>query len=255
MLTLTSTPRAVKILPTDPLCHGDSAALMTGAPNALSRHDRRRAADLAQPFKGQPPQLDALTPDTDVVTLTVGGNDIELAEYAALCIQSDCTGDPTAAILDRMPAMGGGVFELLRQVEARSPDATIVFAAYGRQLTLGENAPGVQHDPICEPGVLSGPERAEGGAVLSAFNYTLREAARLAGNRGIDVTFVSPYRDSFRLHPAFVGHSLCESGESFYRGFDALAPGQEGPEAILHLNRAGQSALADLIRHSVPELG
>ncbi|HEU5121452.1 MAG TPA: hypothetical protein VFT59_01290 [Candidatus Saccharimonadales bacterium] len=37
----------------------------------------------------------------------------------------------------------------------------------------------------------------------------------------------------------------------FYRGFDALAPGQEGSDAILHLNQPGHAALYQLTRHAV----
>ena len=64
--------------------------------------------------------------------------------------------------------------------------------------------------------------------------------------------YVSPYqKNSVDLRQSFVGHSLCQEGAPYYRGFDALAPGQEGAEAVLHLNKAGQSALADLIVREV----
>lgn len=78
--------------------------------------------------------------------------------------------------------------------------------------------------------------------VVRGIDATLRETARQAR-----VAFVSPYVNSVDLDPSFAGHSLCESTDPFYRGFDALAPGQEGSDAILHLSRTGQTALADLI--------
>lgn len=59
---------------------------------------------------------------------------------------------------------------------------------------------------------------------------------------------MSPFADSARLHPSFAGHSLCEDKAPYYRGFDALAEGQEGPDAVLHLNKEGQAALADLVQ-------
>ena len=113
---------------------------------------------------------------------------------------------------------------------------------YGSQLTAGENAQGVPLDPICDPGFFSSQERVDGNQVASALDATLRRTARQAG-----ATYVSPYlKNSVDLHPAFVGHSLCQTAEPYYRGFDALAPGQEGLEAVLHLNKAGQAAAADL---------
>jgi lysophospholipase L1-like esterase len=206
-------------------------------------------ADLRQPFKGQPPQLDALTRSTNIVLLTIGTNDVDYAGYGGFCIQADCTGAPTADILGRLPAMGANVSALIGDIKARSPHAKVALVAYGRQLSIADNAPGVPLDPICAPEVFTSQERVQGNSVASALDRTLREAARSA-----KATFVSPYTNSVDVRPGFAGHSLCEGGTPFYRGFDALAPGQEGAEAVLHLNAAGQAAMARLVRQRVFEL-
>ena len=205
--------------------------------------------DLRQPFKGEAPQLDALTPRTNIVLLTVGTNDVDYASYGGFCIQADCTGAPTADILSRLPAMGANVSALIGDIKARSPRAKVVLVAYGRQLGIADNAPGIPLDPICAPEVFTSQERVQGNGVASALDRTLRESARSSR-----VTFVSPYTNSVDVRPSFAGHSLCEGGTSFYRGFDALAPGQEGAEAVLHLNADGQAAMARLVRRSVFEL-
>lgn len=200
-------------------------------------------SDLGQSFKGEPPQLDALRPDTHVVFLSIGTSDIEFADYGLLCIAADCSGAASQAEIAEMPAMGQNVAALLDEIRSRSPRAKIVMTGYGRQVTAGENAPGVPLDPICDPGIFSSQERADGSEVVSALDATLRRTAREGG-----AMYVSPYRgNSVDLHPAFAGHSLCEGTDPYYRGFDALAPGQEGPEAVVHLNAAGQAAMADLV--------
>lgn len=200
-------------------------------------------ADLRQSFKGEPPQLDALRPDTHVVFLTVGTSDIDFADYGLLCVVGDCSGAPSQAEIAEMPGMGANGATLLGEIKARSPWAKIVTTGYGSQLTVGENAQGVPLDPICDPGFFSSQERIDGNQVASALDATLRRTARQA-----HAAYVSPYRkNSVDLRPSFVGHSLCQAGAPYYRGFDPLAPGQEGAEAVLHLNKAGQSALADLI--------
>jgi hypothetical protein len=102
--------------------------------------------------------------------------------------------------------------------------------------------------------VFSDEERVEGNNVSSALDVTLRLATLAAKAHRVDVQFVSPYTNSVNLQPEFAGHSLCESAPQFYRGFDALAPGQEGPDAVLHLNQPGQAAMADLIQRKVPVL-
>jgi lysophospholipase L1-like esterase len=202
-------------------------------------------ATLSQTFKGEPPQLDALRQDTHVVFLSIGTNDIGFADYGLQCVLADCSGAPSQAELAAMPAMGQNVTALLAEIKTRSPHANIVVTGYGSQLTAGENAADVPLDPICDPSFFSAQERVEGNQVARALDATLRGAARSAG-----AAFVSPFqRNSADLRPSFDGHSLCQADVPFYRGFDALAPGQEGTEAVLHLNKAGQSALADLILH------
>ncbi|MFF3438158.1 SGNH/GDSL hydrolase family protein [Streptosporangium sp. NPDC002721] len=208
--------------------------------------------DLRQTFKGEPPQLGALRRNTDLVTLNIGGNDIDFAGYGNVCVQADCTGAPTTAILDRMPALKRSLSGLLTEIRRRSPHARIVMTGYGRAVTRGQNATGVPLDPICDAGVLSAGERLAGARVSGTLDATLSQTARAARTRGIDVRFVSPHRSSTTLHPEFAGHSLCESTAPFYRGFDALAPGQEGGVAVLHLNRQGHAALATLIQRKVP---
>lgn len=199
-------------------------------------------ADLSQEFKGEPPQLDALRRDTHVVFLSVGTSDIDFAGYGLQCVAGDCSGPPTEAELAELPGMGQNVATLLGEIKARSPWAKIVMTGYGSQLTEGENAPGVTHDALCDPAFFSSQERIDGNRVASGIDTTLRRTARQAG-----VTYVSPYLRSGELHPTFAGHSLCQSDDPYYRGLEALDPGQEGMEAVLHLNQKGQAALADLI--------
>jgi hypothetical protein len=201
-------------------------------------------ADLSRPFKGGAPQLDALRPDTHLVLLSIGTNDIDFAAYGLTCIAADCSGPATQAQLAKLPGMGQNVAALLTEIKTRSPRAKIVLTGYGRQLTAGENAAGVPLDPICDPAYFSSQERVDGNQVASGIDATLRATAKEAG-----VRFASPYTaNSVDLQPSFAGHSLCEAGAPFYRGFDALAPGQEGQEAVLHLNAVGQTALADLVQ-------
>ncbi|MET8008214.1 SGNH/GDSL hydrolase family protein [Nonomuraea glycinis] len=210
-------------------------------------------ADLRKTFKGEPPQLNALRRDTGLVTLTVGGNDIDLAAFGNVCLQGDCTGAATTAILERVPGVAPTLRGLLAKIKQRSPRAQIILTGYGRAVTDGPNTPDVALDPICDAGVLTEEERASGGRVFAALDAALSRAARSAKASGINVRFVSPYRNSTALRPEFAGHSLCESTTPFYRGFDALAPGQEGPVAVLHLNQQGHAALAQLIlRQTLP---
>lgn len=200
-------------------------------------------ADLRQPYRGQPPQLDALQPQTDVVYLSVGTSDVAFADYGTQCVVGDCSGAISDAEIAELPGMGQNVAALVGDIKARSPQAKIVMTGYGSMLTAGANPPGASLDQICDPGFFSAQERVDGNRVVSALDATLRRTAQQAG-----ATYVSPYlNNSADLHPSFAGRSLCAGTDPYYRGFEALAPGQEGVEAVLHLNKAGQAALADLV--------
>jgi lysophospholipase L1-like esterase len=201
-------------------------------------------ADLSRPYKGEPAQLDALTKHTDVVTLTIGANDISFASYGGLCIVSDCSGAPTAGELAQLPAVQSNLSALLATIAAKSPHAQIVLAGYGRQLNPGPNPAGVALDPICGDGVITPAERTDGYQVSFALDTTLRTAAK---SSPAHVKFVSPYQADGSVSAAFAGHSLCEGGAPFYRGLEALAPGQEGQDVVLHLNADGHAALAEQI--------
>ncbi|WP_434445653.1 SGNH/GDSL hydrolase family protein [Lentzea sp. E54] len=201
-------------------------------------------ADLSRPFKDRPAQLDALKRGTELVLLTVGTNDLDYASYGGMCIQADCTGAPTEAVLAKLPGMGRNVTALLTEIRERSPRARVVLVGYGRQVSTSDNPPGVALDPICGEGILTTAERREGNKIADGVDATLRSAVAAASSTGVRVRYASP----FSRPDTFEGHALCESGTPFLRGFDALAPGQEGTEAVFHPNQQGQTALASLVR-------
>jgi len=204
--------------------------------------------DLSTKFKNEPPQLDALKTTTDLVLLTIGGNDVNFAGYAGLCLQSDCTGAGSQAVLAQLPNLTARLTALLGEVKHRSPRARVVLSGYGRAFAPGANAPDVPLDPICGDGILTLPERAEGASVSKGVDQAVRDGVRAARRQGVNAAYASAYTDNGTLRPEFEGHSACEGGTPFYRGLDALAPGQEGPVAILHPSKAGQAAFATLVK-------
>ena len=91
-----------------------------------------------------PAQLDALTTGTDLVTLGIGGNDLDLfATLLQTCISVRSTDPAGAPCQDRLSARGvdldteidtirDRVATSLRQVERRAPDATVLLVGYPR---------------------------------------------------------------------------------------------------------------------------
>ena len=98
------------------------------------------------PLGVNPPQFDALRPDTDLVTLTISGNDIGFTEILFTCARLSAT-DPFGNPCQREATAGGGDFyaqriseaapkvaRVLDGIRARSPHATVLLVGYLRIL-------------------------------------------------------------------------------------------------------------------------
>lgn len=92
---------------------------------------------LTVPQDGNPLQIDAVTRDTALVTVTIGGNDIRYTASTFACsgapASDRCTANlDQAAIngaLEQLPTKLSSMFDAIK---AKAPDATIVLVAYPR---------------------------------------------------------------------------------------------------------------------------
>jgi lysophospholipase L1-like esterase len=93
-----------------------------------------------------PPQFDALRPDTDLVTLTISGNDIGFTDLFFTCARLSLT-DPFGAPCERLATAGGNdlyaqrladaapkLARVLEGIRERSPHATVLLVGYLRIL-------------------------------------------------------------------------------------------------------------------------
>lgn len=107
----------------DQTCGGATTAHVVGAWNEL------------------PAQVDAIGPETRLVTVTIGGNDVNYVGnlFMSMCTPGEivqageyripCTG-PSAPEETAYDALTAGLIEIARQVEARAPEALLVFVQY-----------------------------------------------------------------------------------------------------------------------------
>ncbi|MBM7769959.1 lysophospholipase L1-like esterase [Actinokineospora baliensis] len=181
-----------------------------------------------------PPQLDALKPDTDLVTITIGGNDMGFGEILGTCAQlgaQDPAGAPcrehyTAGggdeLLDRIARAGTLVDRVLAQIRERSPRATVIVVGYLRILPPTKG---------CWPQVpFAAGDTAYFDRTEKALNQALGERARAAGAR-----FVNPYLFS-------ITHDACQPEHR--RWVEPLRPA--APSVPMHPNEAGMAAVAGL---------
>ena len=185
-------------------------------------------------YPGLRPQLDALTPSTDLVTITIGGNDSStFAGAMAKCISAGATrpgiwdpcrqqyGDSLARpILDTThPAL----VRALHDIRARSPRAEVVIVGYPWLLPPTGGCPATM--PLA-PGDV--PYLRE---LQTTLNGTVRRAATETGATFVDMSVRSEGRDG------------CQSPDVRWieplLGTDQLVP--------VHPNAAGERAIADAV--------
>ena len=195
-----------------------------------ARTDHMTAPQPVQPGPN-PPQFDALTPDTDPVTVTIGGNDINIGGLWLTCAQLG-SGDPFGNPCQRQVTAGGTdpypqrtatapkVAQVLDGIHQRSPRATVLLVGYLRLLPpVGSCYPGF---PIAR------------GDVPYVDGVEQRLTAMLtdqASNHG--AVFVDAYTAS-------MGHDACQPpGVKWVEG---TAP--TSPALAFHPNATGMDAVA-----------
>lgn len=188
---------------------------------------------LSEPQHGAPPQISALTGSEELVTVTIGGNDVGYVPmlFAAGLPRAfrrlPLLGKVLSAQLDpraredSLTEVAVALEEVGRTVRARAPRATVLFVDY---LTLLP-PPGVPAPPLSDTDVATGRHVADTLERLTA------EAAAATGCGLVRAA------EHSRPHHAW-------SAEPWTTRFGLPLPGRPAP---LHPNAAGMRAVADLI--------
>jgi lysophospholipase L1-like esterase len=177
-----------------------------------------------------PAQYAALTKDTKLVTVGIGGNDIGFGEIVKTCLSATPFGSPckdrytaggTDELRQRINALGGTLTTVLKEVHRRSPDARVALVGYPS--VLPATGPG------CYPAVPITPgDVAYLRGVLADLNTRIRRSAD-AG----EATYVDTYTST-------VGHDICQvPGTKWIEGLIPTAPA-----APVHPNAQGSAALS-----------
>lgn len=178
-----------------------------------------RTTDLAagQRLLGEPlpPQLGALGPETDLVTVGIGGNDLDL--FTALA--AGAVPDDLEAATRRT---GLNLEQALREARSRAPEATVVLVGYPRLVEPGETCP--DRLPLTAEAV----DAAARGQLL--LRDAMRQAARRAGALFAD------------LYAASRNHDVC-SASPWVNGVRT----ERGKAAAYHPLAEGMRAAADLV--------
>jgi lysophospholipase L1-like esterase len=185
---------------------------------------------ITTPQKDRPPQIEAITPDTKLVTITIGGNDVDytvtnLACSGAAQSGQDCLGTivQPADIDAKLAALPAKLDATFAAIKAKAPKATILVLPYLRVM------PAVPAP--CPPSV---PMSTPTLYYLRDFGDRLHTATKQSAARE-KVRFVDSYRPK--------GHDACAAPAQ--RWVEGAAPAS--PAVSYHPNAAGMRAQAKMI--------
>ena len=183
-----------------------------------------------------PPQFDALRPDTSLVTVGIGGNDIGFGEIVTTCVLQGRSTASRQPCTDKYTA--GGTDELAKRIEATAPKVAATLAG------IRERSPGARVLVVGYPTILplSGPTCpaqvpvADGDLpylrkVVPALNDMLAAQAAAGG-----AEYVDTYTPS-------AAHDVCKPvGTKWIEG---IKP--DSPAAAVHPNALGQEGMSKAV--------
>ncbi len=184
--------------------------------------------------KPWPPQLDAVTKGTNLVTVGLGGNDFSWYLGVMFSCTTAAAADPTGNPCERqgtapasdvtaLPAKIGDRLEtLLTEVHRRAPGARVLLVGYPQPVPAHGTCPELPLATGDYPFI-----RAQ----WEAMDAAMREAADAAGATFVDV-----------LGPS-EGHDICAGADAWVNGYQA----QPGVAASYHPLASGQAAVAELV--------
>jgi lysophospholipase L1-like esterase len=192
------------------------------------------------PLGENPPQLDALAPDTQLVTISIGGNDIGFGDIVTECATRSPLQPTGSACKDHYTA--GGSDELAQRIDAAAPKVAGVLAAIderspdARVLLVGYPAILPDEGPGCFPVVPFSPGDVDYlRGVEKELNAMLADEAARAG-----AEFVDTYAPS-------IGHDACQPpGTKWVEGLVPTAPA-----APVHPNALGMKEIGGIVVDAV----
>jgi lysophospholipase L1-like esterase len=197
------------------------------------------STSLLESVRDAPPQVDAITPRTRVVTVGVGGNDFGL--YGTLLLTCPDISKPGARgapcknrlgsqVASTVPSIGDTVGRVLAAVNRKAPGAEVLLVGYPRLMPSS--------------GTCAAAPYAAGDIAWIASMESDLSATMAAAARAHDVTYVPMYRRS-------KGHDLCSGEAAWVNGLDP----PNGGGLVLHPNAAGEQAIAQAVVKALGTVG
>lgn len=180
-----------------------------------------------------PPQFNSLEAGTEVVSLTIGGNDIGFSEVAQSCITLNPFSSPCKDKYD-----SGGHDQLAERIEATAPKVAAVLQG------IHARSPGARVYVLNYPAIF--PETGHGCWPQMPVSYTDAPYLR-ATEQHLDAMIATQAAANgatlVNWYQASIGHDACKG--SLVRWVEPLVP--NNPSAPIHPNLRGMQGAASLL--------
>ncbi|MFE4971254.1 SGNH/GDSL hydrolase family protein [Kitasatospora sp. NPDC056651] len=196
------------------------------------------------PYPPVPPQIDAVSPDADLVTVGIGGNDLGFGGILKDCIELGAThlgqGTPCkdkydAGLPDRMRQLNGDYATMLDALHAKARSARVITVGYPH--LIPESADLCQFGNLLQFGT------------FTTGDLVWARTAVLEPLNGIIAAQTARHQDTFvDLYPSTAGHSVCDTDHWLDGVLTSLIPLEY---AVVHPNAAGQAHTAALVEDAV----
>ncbi|MGD8373982.1 MAG: GDSL-type esterase/lipase family protein [Candidatus Woesebacteria bacterium] len=180
-------------------------------------------------FKTEDPQAVNIQPDADIVTISIGGNDIGFADFVQLCLFGDCSspGD-NRRFFESVDSLGESLRNVYEQVLQIAPNAKVYAVGYPQLLPSSLT---------CSPAdvwmtAFSSSEMQAGRELVVAIDDKIKETVQLVGNERL--IYIDPLVGS----SPFVGHELC-TDDPYFNGVYIAPTGDMNKEFSFHPNQLG----------------
>ncbi|MFI5885683.1 SGNH/GDSL hydrolase family protein [Streptomyces sp. NPDC051554] len=196
---------------------------------------------------GESPQIDALSDDTEVVTITIGGNDVGFKAFATACTIGSCDFATTAysdihgKIVNDLP---GELADVYAAIDGATSSTADIYVVGYPQIAPAEMPTGP--NSACYPfnggADNSDPELNDGAtayAVVSELNSVIHDA--VTDMNSSKFHFVDPNLSG----SPFIGHDWCQQDRYFVQIGVPIPP--SNTEYSFHPNADGQAAYKTVV--------
>jgi lysophospholipase L1-like esterase len=203
-------------------------------------------------------QTDAISASTDIVTLTIGGNDIKFSDFAAACVYPTTSCSTASDAYDEsyyimnnssqsnyLPTKLAEVYqEIASKLTSANTDARVLVLGYPHVVTYNGFLSNRQLTPTSCP-YLDGAEAAGIESLVDQLNSTIQTAVASLGDSRFE--FVNPNEDS--LSPSqYYSRELC-GVTPYFNGVDVFDTGNK--EYFFHPNASGQEDYKNLVKNAL----